>query len=127
RSQLSRESQRATTSHPSPVGPAAWYVWPSGSSVPPAGWTCLMLASYCSFVPPGKWCTIPNVAMRPPLLIGRPILDGGVEDLGAFVLGRAAVGVEDELLVAVIHGLQRCARRDVNEPAGRHVLALGRV
>jgi len=43
---------------PSADGPAAWKIWPSGR-LPSLGCTAAIDASYCSFVPPGNWCTTP--------------------------------------------------------------------
>ena len=53
-------------------------------------------------------------------------LHRGVEELGA-VVGRGAVDVDDEIFVAVVRSLKRCARLDVDEPTGGHVVTLRRV
>src|SRR6266566_2724177 len=57
----------------------------------------------------------------------RSRLERRVEDLGLLALGRGAVGIDKEVLVAVVRRLERCARLDVDEAARGHVLALGRV
>lgn len=46
--------------------------------------------------------------------------------VGAFIR-RCAVGVDHQVLVALVDGLQRRASRDVKDPAGRDDLALGRL
>jgi ketosteroid isomerase-like protein len=58
RSQLSCDSWTATIVQPSADGPATWKSCPSGRP-PSLGWTTAIDTSYCSFVPPGKLCTIP--------------------------------------------------------------------
>src|SRR4051794_19419227 len=52
---------------------------------------------------------------------------GRVQELGRRVLGWIAVGVDDEVLVAVVHRLQRCPRGGVDDAAGGHVDALRRL
>ena len=42
-------------------------------------------------------------------------------------LWRCAVGVDEEVLVAVVRRLQRCARLDVDELAGLYVVTLWRI
>ena len=54
-------------------------------------------------------------------------LEGGVQNFGALVLGRRAVGVDEEIGVAVVGALERGARLDVDDAAGRNVHPLGRV
>ena len=58
---------------------------------------------------------------------GHRSLHDGVEKLGVLALGWSAVGVDDEILVAVIRRLEWGTRLDVDEPARRHVLALRRL
>ena len=58
-----------------------------------------------------------------PLLIG--LVVGAI--VGALVLGGGAVGVHEQVGVAVVGALERGARLDVDDPAGRHVHPLGRI
>src|SRR5690242_16929893 len=51
---------------PSADGPAAWNSCPSGR-LPSLGCTAAIDASYCSFVPPGKLCTMPYAISLAPL------------------------------------------------------------
>jgi hypothetical protein len=50
-----------------------------------------------------------------------------VEELGVLVLGRVSVGVEDELVGAVVRDLQRSAGVDVNQRSCGNVLTFRRV
>ena len=43
------------------------------------------------------------------------------------VFRRGAVHIDDEVLDAVVHGLKRRARLDVDQPANPHVVTLGRL
>ena len=43
------------------------------------------------------------------------------------LFGRVSVGVDDEIVVGVICGLKGCSWRDVNETAGRNIVALRRI
>jgi hypothetical protein len=43
------------------------------------------------------------------------------------VFGRGAVGVDQQVHVAVVRSLERYARIDVDEPTCRHVVALRRL
>ena len=54
-------------------------------------------------------------------------LRGRVEELGVLVLGRVSVGVEDELVGAVVRGLQGSAGIDVNQRSCGNVLTFRRV
>jgi hypothetical protein len=42
-------------------------------------------------------------------------------------LGRVAVGVDEQIVVAVVHALERRTRVDANQPASGHVLTLRRL
>src|SRR5437016_4893763 len=49
-----------------------------------------------------------------------------IENLGTFALGRRAVGIQDELLIAVVYRLQRRPRLNVDESAKGDILPLRR-
>ena len=54
-------------------------------------------------------------------------LKGRVQELRLFAFGRVAVRVNDEILIAVVRGLDRHTGVDADESAGRHVHPLWRL
>ena len=54
----------------------------------------------------------------------RAIVDHGVKKLGVLVLGRSTVDIHDEILVAVVDGLEGGAWFDVDQATGWYVVPL---
>src|ERR671919_544304 len=50
-----------------------------------------------------------------------------IEGLGVLALRWSSVREDEQVLVAVVRRLQRCAGLDVDEPAGGHVVSLRRL
>ena len=64
-----------------------------------------------------RWCRAPRSA---------PLKDGG-QELRVLALRRVSVRVDDQILVAVVRGLERHTGVDADEPTGRHVDPLRRL
>src|SRR5439155_10110000 len=93
--------------------------WPSASSR-----SRTACASTCETLQPRK--RTEKVAIRG-IVDTLRALHGRVEQLGVLVLGWVTGSPDDQLLPAMVDRLERRARVDADDPARRHVDALGRV
>jgi hypothetical protein len=53
-------------------------------------------------------------------------LHSRLESLGVLDLGRVAIGVDEQIIGAMVDGLERRAWFDMDQPTGRHVVSLRR-